>query len=527
MCFYLQLYGRYNVMIFSLPWFRLFFSENVSLMPGKFVIFATFRVLPCVATLFRRVVQGTECADDFKYISYMEIVYLIIGIAVGCAMVFFLMQSKVRSVRTGLALAEQRATQLEQTAAQLKAETESARAETARINGEMVQARVEAERVGAELKAEREHNSKEMQLRQEQFEQQLKTVQEQFANLATKVLSQTTDRLKADNSESMENITKPLRDNLKQLQEAIRVTNSETAKNTASLSEQLKAMSDQTTKIDRTATMLTNVIRGGNKAQGNWGERMLTEILDSQGYKCGVDYDVQQTITDDKGNVIVNDESGKRMIPDVILHYPDNEDVVIDSKMSIDAYYQYVNTDDEALKRKFADDLVKSVRTQAVNLAKKDYSRYIVKPRRAIDFVIMFVPNEGALQLALAHDPKIWREAFDRHVFITGQQNLMAILRMIQIAWRQYAQTESQKKVFAMADEMIKRVGEFIKRFDKLKKDIDTLHKDYDDAYNKAYTGRQSIVQKANELKSLGVKESANYPIPESQTLLDDDYEEK
>ena len=440
---------------------------------------------------------------------------------------FFFMQSKIRVVTTELSFAAQEAEHLEHPFAHLRPETDAARAGTEEMNGRLTQALLEAERSAAELKAEKEHNSKEMQMRQEQFAQQLKTVQEQFANLATKVLSQTTDRLKADNSESMENITKPLRDNLKQLQEAIRLTNSETAKSTASLSEQLKAMSDQTTKIDRTATMLTNVIRGGNKAQGNWGERMLTEILDAQGYKLGTDYDVQQTITDDKGNIVVSDESGKRMIPDVILHYPDNEDVVIDSKMSIDAYYQYVNTDDETLKRKFADDLVKSVRTQAVNLARKDYSRYITKPRRAIDFVIMFVPNEGALQLALAHDPKIWREAFDRHVFITGQQNLMAILRMIQIAWRQYAQTESQKKVFEMADEMIKRVGEFIKRFDKLKKDIDTLHKDYDDAYNKAYTGRQSIVQKANELKSLGVKESANYPIPEPQTLLNEEDEEK
>ena len=157
-------------------------------------------------------------------------------------------------MKTGLALAEQRAAQLEQTAAQLKADTENARAEMSRMNGELMQARVEAERVATELRAEKEHSSKEMQMRQEQFEQQLKTVQEQFANLATKVLNQTTDRLKADNSESMENITKPLRDNLKQLQEAIRVTNSETAKSTASLSEQLKAMSDQTTKIDRTTS---------------------------------------------------------------------------------------------------------------------------------------------------------------------------------------------------------------------------------------------------------------------------------
>ena len=129
----------------------------------------------------------------------------------------------------------------------------------------------------------------------------------------------------------------------------------------------------------------------------------------------------------------------------------------------------------------------------------------------------MFVPNEGALQLALDTDPKIWSEAFDKQVFITSQQNLMAILRMIQIAWRQYAQTENQKKVFALAEELLKRVGEFIKRFDKIGKDIDMLHKDYGEAYNKAYTGRQSIVQKANELKELGVKESANQPIPMTQ----------
>ena len=132
----------------------------------------------------------------------------------------------------------------------------------------------------------------------------------------------------------------------------------------------------------------------------------------------------------------------------------------------------------------------------------------------------MFVPNEGALQLALLHEPKLWSEAFDKQVFITSQQNLLAILKMIQIAWRHYAQTENQKRVFDMAEEMLKRVGEFVKRFDKVGKDIELLRKDYDDAHNKAYTGRQSIVQKANELKELGVKESTNQPIPETETEL-------
>ena len=298
-------------------------------------------------------------------------------------------------------------------------------------------------------------------------------------------------------------------------------TNNETAKNTASLSEQLKTMAEQTDKINQSATRLTNVMRGANKVQGNWGELALMNLLDSQGLRLGIDYDVQQTITDEKGNAVINDESGKKMIPDVVLHYPNNEDVIIDSKMTIDAYANYMNAEDEIAKKKYTDDVVKSIRTQFTQLSKKDYGAYVKAPRCAIDFVIMYIPYEGALQLALASDPKLWHDAFEKHVFITSQQNLMAILKIIQIAWRQYTQSENQKRVFDMADELLKRVGEFIKRFDKVGKDIETLHKDYDEANKKAHTGRQSIVQKANDLKQLGAKESANLPIPEADPSLE------
>ncbi|MDN5554007.1 DNA recombination protein RmuC [Prevotella sp.] len=372
-----------------------------------------------------------------------------------------------------------------------------------------------------ELELRNEQNSKENAMRQQQFNEQLNTIKEQFQNLATRVLEQTTAKLKTDNIESIDNITKPLKQNIVQLQDAISKTNNETAKNTASLSEQLKTMAEQTDKINQSATRLTNVMRGANKVQGNWGELALMNLLDSQGLRLGIDYDVQQTITDEKGNAVINDESGKKMIPDVVLHYPNNEDVIIDSKMTIDAYANYMNSEDEIAKKKYADDVVKSIRTQFTQLSKKDYSAYVKAPRCAIDFVIMYIPYEGALQLALASDPKLWHDAFEKHVFITSQQNLMAILKIIQIAWRQYTQSENQKRVFDMADELLKRVGEFIKRFDKVGKDIDTLHKDYDEAYKKAHTGRQSIVQKANDLKQLGAKESANLPIPEADPLLE------
>ena len=369
---------------------------------------------------------------------------------------------------------------------------------------------------------QQKQHQQEVELRERRFQEQLLTSNEQFQNLATRIMEQTTSKLKEQNSESIGHITQPLKENLERLQDAISKTNTATTQNTSSLVKQLELMAQKTDKIDQSATRLANVMRGANKVQGNWGELTLQNLLDSQGLQLGRDYDMQQTITDEKGNAILNDDSGKRMIPDVILHYPNGEDVVIDSKMTIDSYLSYVNAETDDMKKKYADDVVKSIRTQFNSLARKDYSAYIKSPRRAIDFVIMYVPYEGALQLALARDPKLWNEAFEKQVFITSQQNLMAILKIIQIAWRQFNQTENQKHVYDLAEELLKRVGDFVKRFDKVGKDIESLHKSYDDAYKKAYTGRQSIVQKANELKQLGVKENATLQIPQAEIDLED-----
>lgn len=432
----------------------------------------------------------------------MIVVYILVGILVGGLASYIFFNGKLNESKLAVGTLH---TQLEAERAQHQKEIESLK-----------------DRFEHETELRNQQSSNEQQLRQKQFDQQLETIQEQFQNLASKILDQTTQKLKSENVESMSHITQPLKQNIEQLQQAIDKTNHETARSTASLSEQLKSMAEQTAKIDASATRLTNIMRGANKVQGNWGELTLMNLLDSQGLRLGVDYDVQQTLSDDRGNVLTNEESGKRMIPDVILHYPNNEDIIIDSKMTIDAYANYMNAEDEIVKKKYADDVVKSIRTQFTSLSKKDYTSYIKAPRRAIDFVIMYVPYEGALQLALLTDPKLWHDAFEKKVFITSQQNLMAILKIIQIAWRQYAQTENQKRVYDLADEMLRRVGDFIKRFDKVGKDIETLHKDYDEAYKKAYTGRQSIVQKANDLKVLGAKESANAPIPETQMRLDE-----
>ena len=372
---------------------------------------------------------------------------------------------------------------------------------------------VQAEVTANALQLQKEQNAAETRLRQEQFQEQLNVVREQFQNLAVRVLDKTSDQLKTENREAMEHITKPIGDSFAELQKAIQESDREAAKTAASLTERLRQVGEQAEKMDRTATRLTNALRGDSKQAGDWGELVLQELLDSQGFKRGFDYDVQDTITDQDGFIVRNEDTGRSMRPDVVLHYPGNQDVVIDAKVSIKAYYDYVNEPVEAVRQQMLDRHVQSLRSHVKELAVKDYSRYIQQPRTAIDFVIMYVPNESALQVALARDPKLWTEAFDKKVFISSTQNLFAILRMIQIAWRQHSQTENQKKIVGLAEQLVSRIGLFAERTQKLSRDIDMLTTDFTDM-QKSVDGTRGILQKANEMKKLGIKEDVKHPLP-------------
>ena len=379
---------------------------------------------------------------------------------------------------------------------------------------------VQAEVTANTLKMQKEQNESENRLRQEQFQQQLNVVREQFQNLAVRVLDKTSDQLKNQNREAMEHITKPIGDSFAELQKAILESDREAAKTTASLAERLRQVGEQAEKMDRTATRLTNALRGDSKQAGDWGELVLQELLDSQGFQRGLDYDIQDTLTDSDGLLVRNEDTGRAMRPDVVLHYPGQQDVVIDAKVSFKAYYDYVNETAEPVRQQMLDRHVQSLRSHVKELAQKDYSRYIQAPRKAIDFVIMYVPNEAALQVALARDPKLWTEAFDKKVFISSTQNLFAILRMIQIAWRQHNQTENQKKIVGLAEQLVSRVGLFAERAAKMGRDIEQLSTDFSDM-QKSVDGTRGILQKANEMKKLGIKEDVKHPLPPDAALMD------
>ena len=377
-----------------------------------------------------------------------------------------------------------------------------------------------AESQAREIEILRRQSEEEARMRSEQFAEQLRTAKEQITNMANQIMEQNARRLKEQNSENIGHLTQPLRDAISDMRKAITDNIKDSAQNSASFREQIRMMIESNREIGEKAESLANVLRRDNKAAGNMGEIILGDLLASQGLTEGIHYEVQARLRDETGRALKNDETGREMQPDVILHYPQGQDAIIDSKVSLVAYQRYVNAETPEERERCLQEHIKSVRAHVTELSRKDYSKYIKAPREAVDFVIMFMPFESSLQLALVNDPTLWREAFERKVFITGEQNLLGILHMIHIAWVQNQQAENQEKVFGIAEQLIDRLGDFIRRYNALGDTLAKAQKDYDYANNKLATGAQSVFKKGRELVDLGAKENPNRRIPHPEPDL-------
>lgn len=463
----------------------------------------------------------------------MTALYIIIGIIIGAAAAWIAVSRKAAGRLTEKEkLSMQQTIELEKKSTELAMLTEQMSATVDRMSeaereNKTLAARAEAQ--AREIEILRKQSTEEARLRSEQFAEQLRTAKEQITNVANRIMEQNAQKLKEQNSENIGHITQPLKDAISDMRKALTDNIKDSAQHSASFREQIRLMMESNREIGEKAESLANVLRRDNKVAGNMGEIILGDLLASQGLTEGIHYEVQARLRDETGRSLKNDDTGREMQPDVILHYPQGQDAIIDSKVSLVAYQRYVNAETPEEKERHLQDHIKSVRNHVTELARKDYSRYIKAPREAVDFVIMFVPFESSLQLALANDPTLWREAFERKVFITGEQNLLGILHMIHIAWVQNQQAENQEKVFGIAEQLIDRLGDFIKRYNTLGDTLAKAQKDYDFANNKLLTGAQSVVKKGRELVDMGAKENPNRRIPKPEPELlgtDDDAKE-
>ena len=346
----------------------------------------------------------------------------------------------------------------------------------------------------------------------------IETLRAQMSADSERVLREREEDLEKRARSLFENLSAGLDKDLKGMKDAFEQNRKTHVETSQSLKENLdnavRNLREQTLAIGDKADNLAEALKGRNKAQGNWGEVILDNLFTSEGLREGRDYDKEETLRDEHGNIVRNEDTDRRMRPDFILHYPDGNDIVVDSKVVLTAMYDYYSNDDENLRADAMARNLAAMREQVRRLAKKDYSRYLKPGHRMLDYVIMFVPVYSALRLAYEADRNLWHDAYAQGVLITTEETLMPFLRMIRIAWTSHEQVANQQQIIAAAEMMLSRVSDFCTAHAKMGEKLEDALKYYDACDKKLRERGQSIVGAANKLISYGVPKNPKKPLP-------------
>ena len=346
------------------------------------------------------------------------------------------------------------------------------------------------------------------EMNEKQIKTQLDLIKEQMQTTSEKVLKMRQEELGAQNKEQVSKIIDPLQKSLKDMQEALDKTKEQQTEALTRLDETIKINMQKSQAIGETADRLTRALTGEVKVQGNFGELKLKQLLEDLELKEGEQFDTQETLRD-KGGKGAKGDDGKGLIPDFILHFPNNRHVVVDSKMSLTDYERYMNADDGTPeKSEYLKAHIESVRAQVKRLAKKEYTKYLPEGYNRLNFAIMYVPIEGALNLALLNDASLWREAYDEGVMILGPQTMYMNLRVLEMMWTQVRQLKNQQAMMDAANTVIERVQDFGTRFLDVESSMnDTIKKMNRLKITTADSG-QSIITAAKNLLKAGAREN-------------------
>ena len=408
------------------------------------------------------------------------LLFLIIGIALGAIGVYFAMRSQVLAAKERNASTEQ-------------------------------QMRDQQDTFREQMKIMQESSQQQMRSQQEsqqkQMEQQMALIREQMNSASEKILKERAEELSAVNKEQLSGILTPLQTHIQQMREAVERSDREHNSTMQRLDATIKTSIEQSRQVGERADKLAQALTGENKTQGNFGELRLKQLLEGMGLQEGEQFTLQETIRDKDGNVVYEEE-GHRLIPDAILHFPDKRDVIIDSKMSFTAFEDYHNAETEAQRQDALKRHLTSMRNHVNELSRKNYSKYIAEGHAKLDFVLMYVFSESALQLALSNDATLWKDAYDRGVIITGSQNLYTMLRVLEMTWKQVRQVENQQKIMECANMIVDRVQLFAERFESVKQQLLKTQDSFDKLESITAETGQSILTPASRLLKMGASQN-------------------
>jgi DNA recombination protein RmuC len=332
----------------------------------------------------------------------------------------------------------------------------------------------------------------------EQHDKELAQMKESFRVLT----ADNSEIFKKQSAESIGELLKPIQEKFIEFDKSVRESQKDAAAQSAALKENIEKVMQQSKSVGDKAESLANALTGYSKIQGDFGEMLLTDVLKNAGLQEGVHFITQGVIKDENGHVIKS-EGGKIMIPDVMVFYPDDTVVIIDSKVSLNAYNEYMNTTSVEDRRKWAKAHAESVRKHVDELKSKDYASYIPDGKRKVNFNIMFIPMEGAFRLMLEEDPRLWQAARDVNVLIVSQMTLTIVLNMIQMAWKQANQEKNITDVYKTAEELMSQLKGWMDTYVKVGDALDKARASYDESKKKLVDSNQSVVRKIEKLERL------------------------
>ena len=400
----------------------------------------------------------------------------------------------------------------------------------ARVKSAVLQSQLEAEtRKVGEVREEAERRIAEMEHRHENslneqrvhFDDLSKRLVAEAKNATEEMVKLREKQMAESGHATMELLVNPLKETIAKMEKTMNETTLQQTNANSALKEVLKQSIASNDVAKRTAEDLVRAFKHDSKIQGDWGECVLEELLTALGLEEGVHFDVQASIRDAGGATVRSDTTGSLLRPDVIVHLDKTKDVIVDSKVSMKDFLDYVAAEGSDQRKELLKKHIESLKKHVKELSAKDYSRYVQSPKKTMDFVIMFVPRSAALWVALNEEPSLWRDAMEKNVFIADEQTLYAALRMIKLTWRQIQQAENQQKVFDLANEMLNRVGQFVKQMKVIGDSLDKAQKAYKTGMSKFAEKGASVVTTCRKLEQLGAKQDSNCPLPTEQEVIE------
>lgn len=451
------------------------------------------------------------------------IVYIASGIIIGAVVGWLMAMSKNASaIQTEKALAAEKYNNLDREFFEHKT---TALSETKRVNKELEDKTSDLQSLKEEIKAVRKeladakellananaaNNNLEKSLKDQQAEMEKlgDKFNKEFELIANKVLDTKTEKFTKLNSDNLKSILDPLGENIKEFKTKVDEVYNKESKERFSLGEKVKELAQLNKVISEEAHNLTKALKGEAKTQGRWGEMILESILEKSGLVKDREYFMEHQLLDENGNPMRSESEDKKMRPDAVIKYPDNRSVIIDSKVSLNAFTRMIAATDAEEQRREMDAHVAAVKAHIVTLGAKGYDDY----NKALDFVMMFIPSEPAYMAALQGDPDLWNFAYDKRILLLSPTNLITSLKLILDLWKREYQNENALEIAKRGALLYDKFVGFVENLNKVGKKIEEASDAFKSAKGQLSVGGGNLVQQATELKNLGLKTKKELP---------------